>query len=200
MPNKQIYLVRHAQALYDPTLPDAERPLTPVGQRQAAALAGAIARLGIEEIHTSPYQRCVHTITPLSGHLGVTALHVADLRERAFTNARVPDWATTWRTAWMDPDFAYADGESGRQAQVRIYDAMTRIAATSRARTLAVSSHGNVIALLLHRLHSAFTLDQASAIRNPDVFRLTYDGTALRWDDRFAVAELDAFATTFGSD
>jgi 2,3-bisphosphoglycerate-dependent phosphoglycerate mutase len=140
----------------------------------------------------------VHTIAPLSGHLGVKLEHVADLRERVFTNARVADWATTWKTAWKDPSFAFPDGESGRDAQIRIYAAMIRIATTSRARTLAVSSHGNVIALLLHRIHSSFTLEQASAIRNPDVFRLTYDGTALCWDDRFTVTELETFATTFG--
>lgn len=194
---KIVYMVRHAEALYDPRLPDAHRPLTPTGRRQAAKLARTIDRLGIEEIHTSPYQRCVHTIAPLSAQLGLTPAEVPGLRERTFTAAPVPDWAATWKAAWMDPDFAFPDGESGRQAQTRIYEALTRIVTSTPAQTLAVSSHGNVIALLLDRIHSSFTLEQASAIRNPDVFRITYDGTDLHWDADFAVAELETFATRF---
>ena len=196
---KEIYLVRHAEAIYTPEIPDAHRPLSPRGQTQAAALVAELQGLGIEEIHTSPFERCRHTIAPLSLKLGLDPNIVPEFRERAFTAAQVDDWAATWRTAWMDPDFAFHDGESGRQAQARIHQAVTHVVARSSARTLAVSSHGNVIALLLAQIDASFGFEHACAIRNPDVFRLIFDGTSLVWDRGFSLTGLDAFATTFES-
>jgi 2,3-bisphosphoglycerate-dependent phosphoglycerate mutase len=196
---RDILLIRHAEAIYEPTIPDARRPLSARGVLQAAQLVEHVETLGIEEIYSSPYERCVHTITPLSEKLHLRPNLVADLHERVFTEGHVRDWATTWRTAWMNPDFAFDDGESGRLAQARMYAAVLRVATASRARRLAISSHGNVIALLLQRLDTSFTFAHACAIRNPDLFRVVFDGASLSWDREFSVAGLSSFATTFQS-
>ena len=196
---REIFLIRHAEAIYEPELPDAKRPLTPRGHLQASELARHVDDLGIEEIHSSPFERCLHTITPLSEKLGIAPTIVHDLRERAFTNVRVTDWAETWKTAWMDPDFSFHDGESGREAQARMHAAVDSVARGSSARSLAIASHGNVIALLLHRLDPAFGLERASAIRNPDIFRITFDGASLAWDEAFEFRALEAFATSFAA-
>ena len=199
MTTKEIYLVRHAEAVYEAAIPDAERPLSARGLQQANALVTQLERVGIEEIHCSPYARCVSTIGPFAERLRLVPRIHDGLRERTFTRSHIADWASIWRTAWMDPDFAFHDGESGRQAQQRIFEAVTRVVSTSRARKIAVSSHGNVIALLLQRIDSRFGFDHACAIRNPDVLRLTVDGDSLIWDPDFRIAGLDAFATTFES-
>ena len=199
MAAKEIYLVRHAEAVYESRIPDAARPLSARGVHQANALVTHLEHLGIEEIHSSPYERCVDTIAPLAEKLRLEPRIVQELRERAFTRSHIADWASVWRTAWIDPDFAFHDGESGRQAQQRMYEAVTRLVATSPARKLAVSSHGNVIALLLQRIDSRFGFEHACAIRNPDILRLTVDGNSLLWDADFAIVGLDAFATTFES-
>ncbi len=192
---KDIYLVRHAQTRYDPSVPDSERPLTAKGHEQAAALVDVLALLAIEEIHTSPYQRCVDTIAPFARRAGLPLNHVDDLRERAFTSDRVDDWASLWKTVWTDFDFAFPDGESSRQAQSRMVAATLLVARTSRARTIAISSHGNTIGLLLQQIDPRFTVEHASAIRNPDVLRVTYDGGSLAWDAGFAAEPLAGFAT-----
>jgi 2,3-bisphosphoglycerate-dependent phosphoglycerate mutase len=192
---KQIYLVRHAQTRYDPEVADPLRPLTTKGHEQAAALIRALHALQIEEIHTSPYRRCLDTIGPFATHVGLALNHVHDLRERAFTSARVDDWATLWKTVWTDFDFAFPDGESSRQAQLRMHAATLQVARTSRARTIAISSHGNTIGLLLQQIDAAFTFEHACSIRNPDVLRVTFDGEALRWDRSFALESLGVFAT-----
>jgi 2,3-bisphosphoglycerate-dependent phosphoglycerate mutase len=194
---KEVFLIRHAEALYDPAVPDAERPLSPRGLLQANALVEHVDWLGIEEIHTSPYQRCLHTIAPLAESLGLHLNVEIDLRERTFTDAQIADWAAVWKTAWMDPDFAFEDGESGRRAQARMYQAMMRVVTASKARRLAISSHGNVIALLLQQISSSFTFEHACSIRNPDVFRVVFDGVSLSWDHEFDVAGLKSFATAF---
>ncbi len=192
---REIFLIRHAEAIYEPTIPDAHRPLSTRGVHQAAELAKHVDRLGIEEIHTSPYERCLRTIAPLTANLGLEPRIVHDLRERAFTSGHIKDWATTWRRAWMDPDFAFDDGESGREAQTRMYEAILRVLTMSNARSLAVSSHGNVIALLLQRIDTSFTFEDACAIRNPDVLRVTFDGGALSWDSQYRLIGLSSFAT-----
>lgn len=196
---KEVFVIRHAEAPYDPAVHDAERRLSANGRHQAVELAKLAEPLGIEEIHTSPYRRCLHTIAPLAERLSRKPTEVHDLRERFFTRGHVLDWADTWKTAWMNPDFAFPDGETGRDAQARMYRAVTRIVTTTSARTLAISSHGNVIALLLKRIHASFTLEQASAIRNPDVLRLTFDGDALRWDSAFELSGLARISSMFPS-
>jgi 2,3-bisphosphoglycerate-dependent phosphoglycerate mutase len=192
---KEIYLVRHAQTRYDPDVADHVRPLTTQGHEQAAALIGVLRELEIEEIHTSPYRRCLDTIGPFAAHAGLPLNHVKDLRERAFTSSRVDDWDTLWKTVWTDFDFAFPDGESSRQAQLRMHAATLQVVRASRARTIAISSHGNAIGLLLQQIDAGFTFEHACSIRNPDVLRVTFDGEALCWDRGFTLESLGAFAT-----
>lgn len=49
-----------------------ESALTPLGLRQAEALAGALAGCGAKRIVASPLQRCVDTARPIAQRLGVT--------------------------------------------------------------------------------------------------------------------------------
>jgi 2,3-bisphosphoglycerate-dependent phosphoglycerate mutase len=192
---RQIYLIRHAQTRYVPDERDEDRPLTPTGHRQAAALSHALLDLGIEEVHSSPFRRCVDTVGPFAERAGLPVNHVHGLRERCFTSDPVHDWDTVWKRAWADFDFAFPDGESSRQAQARMYEATLDVVRASRARTLALASHGNVIGLLLQHIDRRFAFEHACAIRNPDVLRITYDGAALRWDAEFTLGALAAFAT-----
>ncbi|HZF31497.1 MAG TPA: histidine phosphatase family protein [Gammaproteobacteria bacterium] len=192
---RQIYLVRHAQTRYVPTERDEDRPLTAAGRDQAAALSEALLALGIEEVHSSPYRRCVDTIGPFAERAGLPVNHVTGLRERSFTRDPVHDWDTLWKKVWSDFDFAFPDGESSRQAQARMYEATLQVVTTSVARTLAISSHGNVIGLLLQHIDRRFAFEHACAIRNPEVLRVTFDGASLRWDADFSLDALASFAT-----
>lgn len=192
---RQVYLVRHAQTRYDPAVADQDRPLTSTGHEQAASLSGVLLELGIEEIHSSPFRRCVDTIKPFARSAGLAVNHVHGLRERCFTRDRVDDWDAIWKRVWTDFDFAFPDGESSRQAQLRMYEATLGVVTESRASTLAISSHGNVIGLLLQHIDPRFAFEHACSIRNPDVLRVTFDGAALRWDAEFALGGLNTFAT-----
>lgn len=48
------------------TGPDMNRPLTKKGRRQAQAIAESLSDAGIERILSSPYDRCVQSVEPLS--------------------------------------------------------------------------------------------------------------------------------------
>ncbi|MFM8915372.1 MAG: SixA phosphatase family protein, partial [Candidatus Limnocylindrus sp.] len=95
---KRLYLVRHADA-GDPAEwigPDAERPLSSKGVKQAARLAAALVAAGtsVGALRTSPARRCTETCAVIAAALettatideqladGPTAAHVAKLLAR----------------------------------------------------------------------------------------------------------------------
>lgn len=69
----KIYLVRHADAgdrgRGDGS--DEDRRLSERGWRQAGALAEDLTDLGITRLVSSPFRRCVETLTPLAEKLGL---------------------------------------------------------------------------------------------------------------------------------
>ena len=85
-----LYLVRHAKAgdraawVGD----DHQRPLSGKGHTQAAALADHLAPLAGATIVSSPFLRCIQTVTPLAERLGTTVTEDARLAEdRGFDGA-----------------------------------------------------------------------------------------------------------------
>jgi phosphohistidine phosphatase SixA len=66
-------LVRHASAgdRDDWAGDDRLRPLDARGRRQATELVELLAGLGLQRVLSSPYVRCVETVEPLAGVLGV---------------------------------------------------------------------------------------------------------------------------------
>jgi phosphohistidine phosphatase SixA len=69
-----LYLVRHAKAgsRHDFHGDDRMRPLTPSGQRQAQALAGALIAAGVKSLLSSPFLRCIETLQPTARSIGAT--------------------------------------------------------------------------------------------------------------------------------
>jgi phosphohistidine phosphatase SixA len=69
----KLYLVRHAQAgdrsAWDQ--PDALRPLSPRGARQAAAIGDLLTGSGVKRLLSSPAVRCVDTLRPLGEAIGL---------------------------------------------------------------------------------------------------------------------------------
>jgi 8-oxo-dGTP diphosphatase len=68
-----LYLVRHAKAGSRSGWvgPDEKRPLSKGGREQADALARNLAETPVTRIVSSPYVRCMETVTPLGTKLGV---------------------------------------------------------------------------------------------------------------------------------
>jgi 8-oxo-(d)GTP phosphatase len=67
-----LLVLRHAKARarYEWDGEDAARPLAPRGKRQAKAIVGALRAFGPRRIVSSPAERCVQTVVPLSEALG----------------------------------------------------------------------------------------------------------------------------------
>ena len=82
------YLVRHAKAGSRErwTAPDRDRPLTDAGRAQAASLVKLIGG-GVRKIKSSPYKRCMETVSPLAEALGLRVEEEVRLAEGAG-----PEW------------------------------------------------------------------------------------------------------------
>jgi 2,3-bisphosphoglycerate-dependent phosphoglycerate mutase len=178
-----IYLVRHAESLPSADVPAAEWPLSTRGQEQALALVGVMRALAIDAIYSSPYPRALHTLTPLAEALGKQVIVEPALHERVLARRNLGDefWPVIDRY-WADADFALPDGESNRACARRMAQAIDRLAAQHRGETIALASHGNALALYLGTIDPSFGYEQWRAMRNPDLFRISYEGERATWD------------------
>jgi phosphohistidine phosphatase len=72
---RQLWLLRHGDAEDPGAGPDAVRPLTAKGARQARAAGRALARLGLEfeAVYASPRKRALETAFLAGGELGLRA-------------------------------------------------------------------------------------------------------------------------------
>lgn len=79
------FLVRHAAAGHRGAWEgdDRLRPLSPKGERQAAALAERLASVGVDRVLSSPHLRCRQTVEPLAERLGIDVVDHDALAEGA---------------------------------------------------------------------------------------------------------------------
>jgi phosphohistidine phosphatase SixA len=80
-----LYLVRHGNAGSRPDWegPDADRPLSARGRRQAEGLVHLLADRPVRRVLSSPYVRCLQTVEPLAEKLGLRVEEAGALAEGA---------------------------------------------------------------------------------------------------------------------
>lgn len=202
-----IFLIRHGETAWN-----AERrlqghldiPLNAEGERQAAALARALAGEKFDAIISSDLGRARSTAQAVASAQGMPLSTDSALRERCFgafegllyeeLEGRFPQAYAQWRT--RDPHARYPDGE--RRAETfaefaeRAVDAVIRIAQAHRGQRIALFSHGGVLDCVYRAAHGM----DISAPRNFDVLNaainhLRWDGErlqVLRWSDNAHLA------------
>jgi 2,3-bisphosphoglycerate-dependent phosphoglycerate mutase len=197
-----IFLIRHGETAWN-----AEKrlqghldiPLNAEGERQAAALARALADEKFDAIISSDLSRARSTAQAVASAQGMPLRTDPVLRERCFgafegllyeeLEARFPQAYAQWRA--RDPHARYPDGE--RRAETfaefaeRAVDAIIRIAEEHRGQRIALFSHGGVLDCVYRAAHGI----DIRAPRNFDVLNaainhLRWDGEklrVLRWSD-----------------
>ena len=170
------YLVRHAHAHWEPS---EERPLSEQGSAGARALADCMGATAVSAIYSSPARRAIETIQPLAAARGLVPEIVPDLRERALVVPSGATFESAVETAWLDPAAAADGTESNRAAAERGVGVLQRILAKHRGEPVVMSTHGNLLALILGALNSSYGYETWRALTFPDVYRLVFQGKAL---------------------
>ncbi|MGW7382984.1 histidine phosphatase family protein [Streptomyces sp. NPDC054794] len=153
----RLLLVRHGETLanvdyvLDTAVPGTG--LTPLGERQAAALPAALADEDIEAVYASTLIRTQLTAAPLAAARGLDVLVRDGIRELSAGDLEMAPGDSEQGRLYMRTAFAWAvgdtalrmpGGETGTQALGR-YDAVIAEAADSGAGTVAMVSHGAAI-------------------------------------------------------
>ncbi|MFE1954344.1 MULTISPECIES: histidine phosphatase family protein [Streptomyces] len=152
----RLLLIRHGQTPSNlKRLLDTAEPgpgLTPLGQRQAAALPGALAEERIDALYASTLLRTQLTATPLARargldivvRPGIREIEAGELEMRG-DEAAITTYLTT-ALAWAagDLDRRMPGGESGLAALSR-FDEVVAEAAAGGAESVAMVSHGAAI-------------------------------------------------------
>ncbi len=188
-----ILLVRHGESA--PARDDEPFPLVggqgdpelhPEGVEQAELLADRLARLPITAIYVTNLRRTVETAAPLAARLGIVPGVEADLRE-----VHLGDWEggsyrrhlaeghPVARRVFAEERWDVIPGAEPRAAyDGRVRAALARIAERHPDETVAVFTHGGVIASLLAQATGSRPFAFVGA-DNASISRLVVDGE--RW-------------------
>ncbi|HZM31185.1 MAG TPA: histidine phosphatase family protein [Acidimicrobiales bacterium] len=146
----ELLLVRHARPLRVESLDGpADPPLSPLGERQAAALAAWLADPAsgrIDAVYTSPLRRAAETAAPLAEALGLEARPEAALAEydaEALAYIPIEELQAAGDPRWKElpPDI------EGFQA--RVMAGVDRLCAAHAAQRVVLVCHGGVINVIV---------------------------------------------------
>ena len=193
--HKTVYLIRHAQSHPSASIPEPQWPLSQLGLQQAIGLVGVLQPLGIKSLHSSPYLRCIQTITPFVEHTGLVLQQHDGLHERTLSKTLVDDFMSLWKRSWDDFGFALPGCESNRDAQQRFVQTVQAIVASVSEQTIGICAHGAVIGLLLHALDPTVDRSVPESLRNPDVLRLDIQEGEWVWDRSFDLPALETLVS-----
>jgi broad specificity phosphatase PhoE len=154
-----FYLIRHGESLYNAEgriQGQSDVALSPLGLRQAAAIADALADDQIDAVFASPLRRAMQTAEPIAARLDLTIQSDDRLKEIhagifqgllwAEIEAKFPEAARPWRE--QHPDFVIPGGESRRSLMVRGLAVLESIR-ENPFRRVAIVSHGGILAAAL---------------------------------------------------
>ena len=164
-----FYLVRHAHADWTP---DENRPLSAQGSRDAIRVADILSDFHVDTIYSSPATRARQTIAPFAKRIGLKILIEPDLRERKLGEENFEDFFGAVETTWRNPSLAHPGGESSVEAQKRGVAVVKRLQAESPNETVVLSTHGNLMTLILQAFDPTIDFLFWKSLTMPDVYNI----------------------------
>ncbi len=166
-----VYLVRHAHADWRA---DESRPLSSRGRASASAIAERFGRLPIAAIYSSPSRRAVETVETLAQRLHIEPVLLEDLRERELAAPSAAEFEAAIAASWREPGRPAGGGESNNAAQGRGIALIQSVLKAHPARSIVISTHGSLLALILHGFDPTFGYDFWRSLTFPDAYELTF--------------------------
>lgn len=169
-----FYLVRHAHADW---IPDESRPLSTKGLQDARRVANLLCQHPIDAIYSSPARRAYQTIFPLAERIEIPINIDPDLRERKMGEAVFEDFFGAIEATWQNPTFAHPGGESSIEAQKRGLAVVKRLQVEDPNNAVVLSTHGNLLALILQGFDPSIDFSFWKLLTMPDVYVLKSGNT-----------------------
>ena len=166
-----FYLVRHAHADWTP---DENRPLSVQGYKDAHCVAGILYRYPIGAIYSSPFLRARQTILPLATRLNLPVHIEPQLEERRLGHSSTDDFSKAVEETWQTLSFAHPGGESNAAAQARGMALVRRLQKEHTAEHIVLSTHGNLMALILQGFDPSIGFAFWKSLTMPDIYALSF--------------------------
>ena len=163
------YFVRHAHVDWTP---DENRALSERGHQDAKRASELLSKFPISAIYSSPYLRARQTIALLSSRLDIGVQIQRDLRERRLSEGQVADFLRAVEATWENFSFVHPGGESNSAAQQRGVAVLFRIHQLHQAEHIVISTHGNLLALMLHHFEPSIDFNFWKSMTFPDICQL----------------------------
>ena len=169
--NNTYYFIRHAHSNYTPD--EINRPLSDKGRKSLAQLE-FLSDKPIAAIYSSPYRRAIQTVEPLAQSLKLAIQTDKRLIERKLSSQAIADrdFEEALMKLWSQPTFSLVGGESNQQAQQRALALLHELESKHRNEEIIISSHGNLICILLSAFDSSIDYNFWCSLRMPDVLVL----------------------------
>ena len=164
----ELYLVRHGESEIPPDTFQSDFPLSELGRKQAAAVAGRFRDISIDHLLTTPYQRTQATAEAIAGVARVEAIEEPGLgafRAGGFHDVPVskaresyPDW---FEKTYPLQSYELAGGESASAFFERVTEAFVekvwdRYYENKDLNVVVVCHEETINVLLLHMLRLPF--------------------------------------------
>lgn len=182
----EIVFIRHSISQQEPGRSAHEWVLTPEGRAACVVLAARLQPVHLTRIYSSDEPKAQQTAAETALILGIPWATAADLHETRRNHApfyaRHEDFIAAIQTAMQQPDTLCFGEERFVDAQQRFTAAVEALCALHPDETIAVVTHGTVLALALAAWtgQDAFTLWRA--LKMPAYARLKRpDCTMLEW-------------------
>ena len=165
-----LYLVRHAHTEWTP---DEDRPLSLQGSEDAKRVADTLCEYPIRAIYSSPARRAYQTVASLAGRLRLSIHIEPDLQERKLGDGVFEDFFKAVEVTWQNLSFAHPGGESSFMAQKRGIAVVQRLLVKHPGQQIVLSTHGNLMALILQSFDLSVDFIFWKSLTMPDVYKLT---------------------------
>jgi len=205
----RILLIRHGETAWNAVRRlqgHIDIPLSPTGERQAEALARALAAEPLDAIISSDLGRALQTAQAVEAHHPRLPLHTdPGLRERGYgafegllyteIAERYPVEFAEWQARDVDAVMPAGDrvAESFRQFFQRCQDGIARWAERYPQQSILIVAHGGVLECA-YRAARGLSIDgpRDFQVKNASINRFTFDKGVLSLDQWGEVAHLSA--------
>lgn len=183
-----IYLIRHAQStgnIEKRLTGRVDYPLTNEGNRQVEKLTDSLKNIHFDVAYSSPLNRAVETIKPLT-ELNNININVEDtLSEMYFgiydgstwEEVNKIDWTISNTREQINEIVGIPNQETTEQVKHRMYDAVSKIVDKNKGKTILISSHGVAIEAFLREITGEPFIEkkQEYSQKNTSVNVIQYD-------------------------